>query len=250
MTLVELLVAGVVLTMIVGAMVALAKTVQVGADYAHGRGEIAQHGRVVIDRIERAVRTAHATPTEPGVAVVTRIVGAHALPDTLVVWRGDANVDAVPQASEIVVYAPNYSQPQELLELTFPGDATTVSFSNATTLKATIDGLRSTGTQAVLTTLLHTVEPSLNSGLCGCVWFVAELHPTAGEMQNYNYGMTTWESLPWPQGWNSSTTAMRQAWVRLEVQLKPDENAATVGEQRGDHAAFFGSATLAIGVKK
>ena len=86
LTLAELLVAATIMLMIATAVGTLASAVKSTNDYCHGYTVAAQHARVALSRIERAVQTATASEQFPGCLVVTEQAGSQELPSTLVVW--------------------------------------------------------------------------------------------------------------------------------------------------------------------
>ncbi len=87
LSLIELLIAATIMTMIVGVVAGLASAVRLSTRYTQSLATVSQHGRVTLERIGQAVRTAHATANEPGLVVVETTVDGWRFPDTLVVWR-------------------------------------------------------------------------------------------------------------------------------------------------------------------
>jgi hypothetical protein len=61
-----LLLATTVLTLIAGALATLASAVQVGSKHNAGMGKALQHGRVAVERIQRALNEAPANNEFPG----------------------------------------------------------------------------------------------------------------------------------------------------------------------------------------
>jgi Tfp pilus assembly protein PilV len=249
LTLVELMVAMTCMMMIVAAMGALAKAVQLSADYSYGHATANQHALVAMQRIDRNVGQAAADVTHPGAAVLADTIGSWRFPDTLVVWKSDVNQDSLPQVKELVVYCPNPQSAHELLEITAPTDSRTVSLreADAATLKPVIDALKTdaNANRVVLTELLRTATlPEDVAHPRGAVRFELELRPSASQWDSYKAGTLAWTDLPWVQGIRGATTGLRQTWVRYELQLMPGETAAG-GDPLGQQAVtFYGSATL------
>src|SRR5205823_12890163 len=87
LTLAELLVASTIMLMIATAVATLAATVHATNDFCKGYTVAAQHARVALSRIERAVQNAFANEQFAGCLVVTEQAGSQTLPSTLVVWN-------------------------------------------------------------------------------------------------------------------------------------------------------------------
>src|SRR5437667_10428887 len=110
MTLAELLVAASIMLLIAGATGTLAMTAHSANGFCQGQTACAQHGRVIINRIERAVQAAVANESFPGVLIISEQSGGSTLPSTLVVWSPTstaANPSSLPLISEIVVLSPD-----------------------------------------------------------------------------------------------------------------------------------------------
>src|SRR5437773_7261356 len=109
LTLAELLVASTIMLLIAAAVGTLASAVKSTNDYCHGYTTSAQHARVGLSRLERAVTNAFATEQFPGCLVVAEQAGSQTLPNTLVVWFPTtstvANPAGLPLISELDVYS-------------------------------------------------------------------------------------------------------------------------------------------------
>ncbi|MHB1036970.1 MAG: prepilin-type N-terminal cleavage/methylation domain-containing protein [Pirellulales bacterium] len=247
LTLVELLIAVSILTLIAGVLGGLSRAVQMGFDYSQGHGMATQHARVTIERITRIVNEAVATEDYPGAWVVDEAINATSYPDALVVWRPanrvPANPAGPPRFSELVIFAPDPAAPSRLVEFTVPNDIAAVPpLSDTTAWRAAVDTIRHAGgaTKTVLTDLVSASAASGStlaapSGLR----FESTLRPSAAEWAEYKLGTRTWKNLTWAQGVYGSKTGLRQAWVRLSLQLVP---GTTV--EAGQVDPFFGSAAL------
>lgn len=248
LTIVEVLVSATITASVVGTLAALAMAVQQNALHQHDYGQAVQHARVALDRIARSVETATATANYPGAVVVFEQVGAHRFPDTLVVWRPAAaptNPAGPPLARELVMFCPNPTAPHELVEITFPGNATPVELNdtlNTSSGRALVQSLKTstTAVKTVLTPWLRTAMPGASGALRGAVRFEAALRPAASQWAENRAGTRAWDAIDWPQGIFSPQVGLRQVWVQTELHLQPGGAAAT---NRGP-VPFFGSAAL------
>jgi prepilin-type N-terminal cleavage/methylation domain-containing protein len=233
LTLVELLIAISIISMAAVALGTLARATQISAAYVEGHASAAQHARVTSERIQRAVQTCTASETFPGAMLMAEDVGGIRFPDTLVVWKPDAGANAanpagLPRFCELVVFCPNPSAPNELLEITSRSDPRTVPALTATSQWATELSALKLGyvsKKVVLTDLLRTASASTGGVPRGCARFETRLRPSATELASYRAGTTPWDQLSWPQHWFGETTGMRQTWVRWELQLMPNSRS-------------------------
>ena len=255
LTLIELLSAMMIMTMIVGTLGAMAKAVFVSSEYGQGHAATSQHARVAIDRIGRAVRGAYASELHPGFGVLDDQVGVWRFADTLVVWRPRVtpstptaepfHAEGPPRFNELVVFCPDPDEPNKLIELTAADGDTrdmlpATLFSDVETLKRS-----NASKKVVLTDLLHTA--AINAGLSeqrGAVRFEVEVSPTEQQWADYEAGSLAWGDLPWVQGVYSSKTGLRQVWVRIEMQLTPAAAAAVSEKEQLPPVPYFGSAAL------
>lgn len=252
MTLAELLIAVSLMVIVVGTLAALAKGIQQGFEYTEGHGLATQHARVVLDRIASKVREATANEQFPGVIVVAESVGSWRFPDTLVVWHPDgdpADPDGLPRYNELVIYCPNWSRPNQLVEITAPGDTRTVPPVTDRAQWATeIEAIKRSDSSRVvtLTGLMRTglAPESATTSWRGAVRFETRLRPSESEWDEYKAGNLDWAALAWVQGICGSQTGLRQVWLRTELQLMPGETAAAGQSAGGQAVPFLGSAAL------
>lgn len=263
---IELLMVTTILVMMAGAMAALASVVQSGSEFNHENNVVTQYGRVALERIERAVASATASNEFPGCFVYSEQLGGWTYPDTLIVWyplKPAVNPDGLPLVDELVVFCPNPKVPSELLE---------IRLNNATGAAPALDD--AIGWQALmaefklgehaqrvpLSDLLRVATPTTDgaAGTRGVVRFDVQLRPSAAQWSEYEAGSRAWEDLSWAQGIRGSTTAMRQTWCRIELQLQPrrSSQAGISGSGAGTPEAgtseadaqttipFFGSGTV------
>jgi len=252
MTLVETLLALAIVSMIAVAMAGLATAVQVNNRYTEGHAVAVQHARVALERIERMASEATANEQFPGFLVIEDYVGTWRFPDTLVVWHPRAGTSAadprgLPRFSELVLYYPEPRQPAQFLEVTLPDDTRTVpSPDDAAAWTTEIARIKDgrLGQRVVVTDRVRACVASNGSNAAprGAVRFESRLRPSADEWSQYRKGTLPWQKLSWVQGIYGSRTGLRQAWLRIELQLTPRGSADSPDTEPA--AAFFGSAAL------
>jgi len=252
MTLLELLIAMSIMAMIVIALGVMAHGIQQAYEYTEGYGTATQHARVALDRIIKTVGEATANEQFPGFIVLAEKEGVWRFPETLVVWRpSGAAVDpkGLPRFNELVIYCPDANNPGKLVEITVPSDTRIVPpVSDQTQWTTEIQAIkRSPSAQIVaLTTLLRTCTTTVGIApkLRGAVRFESRLHPTDDQWAQYKAGTLPWDDVWWVQGMFGSQTGLRQAWLRMELQLTPGAQWVA-SDPRGQRAVpFFGSAAV------
>lgn len=244
-TLAEVLVASGVTVMIAGAMAVMATGVEQTARYTFALEEAHQHARVALERIQAAVQGAASSPTNPPVAVLSDVSGAYTFPETLVVWKADGG-DDVPQASELVVFCANPSNPKELWELTNPSDPQAVSMIDTTALATLVSAMKSSGTtrKTVLTTLLRSCTSHDLGAPKPAVRFTLAMRPSTTEWSQYQASTLAWSDLSWAQGIYGTKCGLRQVRVRCELQVIPDDDDDGVAAAETSAVPFLGSATM------
>ena len=234
LTLLELMIAMAVSTILVGALAVLASATRQTSDFNSGQSAAVQHARVVHERLQRFVGEAYATETYPGVVVVDETVSGHRYCDTVVIWHpsgAPTNAAGPPLVNELIIIGPDPTDPRRLMEFTAPTDTRTIQLNDAslnTTSGRTLIGsikAASTTIKTLLTPLVRTASTGngSTSSLRAAVRFECELHPTTAEMTTYRGGSLAWEDVAWPQGWFSTSCGMRQIWLRSELQLVSEE---------------------------
>jgi len=260
------MVAVTILTMVVGTLGVLSRGVQETYQYAEDYSTVTQHARVALERIAAAVREASASERFPGAIVVADEEGSWRFPDTLVVWRPDgaaADADGLPRFDELVVFCPHPAVPNQLVEITVPGDTRTVPpVENQARWLTEIEAIKRSRSvrQVALTDLLRTANllPSAKSTSAsrwasqpasmlgssrGAVRFEIRLRPSALEWTDYRNDKLNWDELAWVQGIFGSQTGLRQVWVRTELQLVSAPQPAD-DSMAEESIPFFGSAAL------
>jgi prepilin-type N-terminal cleavage/methylation domain-containing protein len=254
-TLIELLIAIGILTMTV-ALGMMARAVEISYEYNEGYGVAAQHARVALDRITKAVCGATHSSDYPGAWVTQDTLGSFTFPDTLVIWQPPSgtpvNSAGPPLANELLLICPDPSAANALVEITAPSDARTMPSptTDAASFKTFIDSIKTeSGIQKTqLTNLMRTAVPS-GGATRGCLRFVATYNPTDAEISSYKAGTTTWSNLPWAQGFSSPNAGMRQIWIRTELQMMPPGVSLVTNASAKHTVPFFGSAAYYCKVK-
>lgn len=254
LTLVELLMASAVMSIIVAVTGTLALAVRQGWEASQGHAEVCQQSRVVLDRIRRQVQGAYASATHPGFGVVSTTVGSYSFPDTLVIWAPTGGVPSSatgpPLVRECIFVCPDPANPSQLVEITASNDSRSLPLDsqlNTSTYRTLVDGVKtaSTSRKVVLTTLLRTAVPvGSTNGSRGAVRFVQVLAPTASEWSSYQAGTLSWANLNFPQGVKGQTVGLRQSRLKIELQMvSPLLTSATAGAAE-NIIAVPGSAAL------
>lgn len=252
LTLVELLVAAAIMAIVVAALAFLAKAVYMGADYSTGHGEAIQHARVTLERITRMANEATTSPEFPGMLVLVSEEGDDRYPDTLIVWHPTTKAfdpDGLPRFKELVIFCPKVGRPNELIELTAPGDTRTVpDYTDLNDWAEEIEALRNSSAtrQTVLTDLVRTAL-AVGGGTATrrpCVRFDLRLRPSAADLAQFEASDVEWKKLPWVQNIYSESLGLRQVWLRTELQLMPGHPPAESSGVVARAIPFFDSASV------
>lgn len=255
LTLLELMIAMSVSTILVGALAVLASATRQTSDFNSGQSSAVQHARVVHDRLQRFVNEAYATEAYPGVVVVDETVNSNRYCDTVVIWHptGDpTNAAGPPLVKELIIIGPDPNDPKRLLEFTAPTDTRTIQLNeaslNTTSGRTLISSIKtaSTTVKTLLTPLVRTASTGAtgSNATRAAIRFECELHPTTAELTSFRGGSLAWEDIAWPQGWFSSSCGMRQIWLRSELQLvSEDYNADGTLPDTAVGLPFLGSAS-------
>lgn len=251
MTVVELVFALMIMAIVAAALQAMVGSVQVANDYSQGYGTATQHARVALGRIESAVHAAYGKSVYPGVWVTADTDGQWTYPNTLIVWEPSgtpANPSGPPLVQELVIFCPDPNAPNDLVQLTVPGNTTQVPTTNTASLTSLVNSLKtsSSATKIVLTNLLQvaSVADSATAGSTSrsAAQFVVTLTPSAASWSSYLAGSTAWANLNWAQGMCSSAEGRRQVWLRSEIQLVPGVNWTGENAAAATPIPFLGSA--------
>jgi hypothetical protein len=253
---VELLAVSAILLMMAGTLGSLAMSVQNTSQYQFSRGVALQHGQVTLVRLRRTIEAATANNSFPGFAVFAERVGADTFPETLVVWRPAAaavDPNGMPRINELIVYTPNPSALNELLEITKPLDLRVApSLADANAWQQELNSFRtsSDAQRVVVTDLLRVAAVRNGAGPVtarAALRFEAVRRPSATQWGAFLGGTVAWESLPWVQGIYSQNVGLCQSRCRIELQLRPGD---TTDNHRDLAIPFFGSAAVYFSLTK
>lgn len=261
LTLVELLMAATITSLLSIVLGGLVMAVQTAKTHTEGLEDATRQAQAACNRIrfmvsEAGVYQVDGEPTTPGLAVVEHQWSVHDLPDVLVVWSGGRNggmgeagvQHRRPRVEELLVYAPHPDAPHRLVELAWPGDRSTIDFRDPD-FDRTIRSLVSSGEgEEVL--LSERIRVSLLSGWVGAtgaevgnVRFDLTWTPDDSELSSTAPGTEEWFDLPWIRGVVSPRSGMRQATIRIELQIEPRHGQPSRSETTPIAVPFFGSAS-------
>jgi prepilin-type N-terminal cleavage/methylation domain-containing protein len=252
MSLPELLAAMTILLLIAGALGSVASAVRSSNAYCSGQSQAAQHARVALVRIEHHLSTAMANEQFPGCRVFATSVSGSTYPDTIVIWKPlttALNPTGLPRVNELVLYTPNASSPNELLEIRDTTNSAAVPSANANSAWDTlVNQLKSnsTATRTVITTKLHTARPNSGHALRGALRFLLLAGPTDAQWAAYRAGTTTWDNLDWPLDRYGSRYGSRVIVCHIEMQMDASDGVTATGHV----VPFFGSSSFSYQVSR
>ena len=264
LTLVELLVALVVVSLIAAATAGLAQAIGQLASAASDVSGTADEAKMVLGFVEGLVREAHGSHAFPGLAVFAdEPTGQY--PDTLVVWSPEdepADPSGLPLFSEIVVVTPHPDDAGRLLVLEDRTDQRPVPpLSDIDAWQAALDAWRRTlaDSATVLTTRLHV--PGWDANGAGgaapladyrpALRFYVESRPSPDEWDAYRAEQAAWDELRWPLGLVDRERGTARTRCRIEIQLRTDGGAGAGGEPRSTPVLVFaGSEAASFVVEK
>ncbi|MBS0205231.1 MAG: prepilin-type N-terminal cleavage/methylation domain-containing protein [Planctomycetes bacterium] len=189
-----------------------------------------------------------------GIGIVSTSWSTYQAPTTLVIWSGGANggMNAVgtqsrlPVASELVIYAPDSTNPARFVEVTFPGNSTAVDF-RASTFSTTIQSLISSSSRQAVLLSDHLATVASLQGFAGASLSVGNARfeltttPTDSQISAVTVGSQEWNDLPWGQGLVGADRALRTTNLRIELNLVPDPKSLTTDNGYSTAVPYFGS---------
>ncbi|MFI4876724.1 MAG: PilW family protein [Blastopirellula sp. JB062] len=247
MTLVEMLVATAIMGLMAAALSTIALAVQMAHQYAAEQGLMAQHARVIIERIQRTASGAHASEAFPGVQVITYFDSTYAFPQAIAIWNPTSaphDPDGLPRIGELKFFAADPDQPNLLLEFQATGDAR-VAPTTSVAWRTLIDELLADEDVEKIELTDLIAAPKLTPGAArsySTLRFELRLRPDESEMEEMRAGDVTWDSLRWPLRSYGDDAGVRQVWLAFQLQIAPDVAAAQQDETHEEASPFFGSA--------
>lgn len=255
MTLAEMLVATAIMGMMAAALSTIALAVQMAHEYASDQGIMAQHARVIIERIQRSFSDAIASEDFPGAQVVTYYDSTYPFPQAIAIWNPTglaAEPDGWPRVDELKFFAADPDSPNRLLEFQATGDSRTAPTTSAGWQSLIEELLANADVEKVeLTDMI--AAPKLVAGAAtsySTLRFEMRVRPDLTEVADMRDGVQTWESLRWPQRSYGSSSGTRQSWVAFQFQVAPDATAAQESSVNPEAAPFFGSAAIFYAIEK
>ena len=170
-------------------------------------------------------------PTTLGIAILTTTAGTYQAPTKLVVWSGGSNggmnasglKTRLPLASEIVVYTPDPTTPSRLIEMTFPGNTTSIDFRSSGFSTSIASLMQTTNRQSIrLCDRLHVTPGTTGAPNIGNIRFEMTTNPSDSQISGVSVGSQAWNDLPWGQGLVGADRALRTTNVRIEMLLDPN----------------------------
>jgi hypothetical protein len=154
-------------------------------------------------------------------------------------------LDRLPEVGELLVYTPDPDDAGRLVEIAFPGVTTQIDFEDAG-FEATVRTLIESADAEAVTLcdrIRATQLPLASAPDLANVRFELALTPDEDELAAAAPGTDDWMNLPWPQGIASSEIGVRQATLRVELQVEPRSIPVADSETKSTALPFFGSAT-------
>lgn len=258
LTLAELLMAMTITAILSIVLGGLVLAVQTTRQHSEGLDTATSQAQAALDRVRYMVSQAGVyretgQPTTLGLAVVTRHWNADEVPNILVVWSGGRNggmADAgtqsrLPAINELVFYTADPANPGRFVEIVIPGDASTIDFQAADFAADIRFLIQSAGAET--TRLCDRIricgDPQSVNGGTGGVWFDLRWTPDDDALSSVAPETTQWIELGWAQGIASSGQGLRQATLRVELQLERMESTAPGVDSKVSSIPFYGSAS-------
>jgi prepilin-type N-terminal cleavage/methylation domain-containing protein len=260
-TLIELLIAITITSMLSVVLGGLVMAVQSAREHTEGLEEATAQAQAALERIKYMVSQAgvyeiDSSPTALGLAVVSREWSTYSLPQILVVWSGgreggmaDAGTQTrLPVVNELVIYTYDPDDPQRLVELVVEDDSSDIDFTAAGFADTVLALIESESAEKLLLcdrlrrSVLAGAVPFSDPGV-GHVFFEIETLPSDDSIAAATPGTSDWNGLLWSQGVVSSDSGMRQATLRMEVQVEPHRYEVSGAEDSPIAIPFFGSAS-------
>jgi prepilin-type N-terminal cleavage/methylation domain-containing protein len=261
LTLIELMMAMTITSMLSFVLGGLVMAVQSARDYTQGMEDASMQAQATFERIKRVVADAgvYQVGTDRpklGIAIVPRQWQLFSLADTLVVWNGGRNgglgqqgeLNRVPNVNEFTVYTPDLQNPSRLLEVTFPGFNYPLDFRNSQfdlgiqLLVASVYAEPALLSDRIRVNRLQITSggTTLTSPSMGAIHFEIVESPTEAQLSSTTVGSAAWNALPWSQSIVGANFGMRQATVRMELQMQQTAEVASTSLSSA-YTPYFGS---------
>ncbi len=259
-TLLELILALFITSLVIVSMSGLLMAVQNAWSVSKNYQDVGIQGRAILDRIRWMVGQAGtyrigSGNVQLGMAVISRSVDGVVLPETLVIWSGGRSggiqskrqpAISLPKVNELVIYTPDPSAPNNLIEIQIASNSSTIDFGSvsfSSTIQSLISG-SATSDRLSLTSRLRTCRVSQSGSLLGNLRFELIQRPSDEQVATTLIGSDQWYALPWAQGMGFSRGGLRTASLRLEIQLETAQGAIYVGESSPTSLPILGNASV------
>ena len=255
LSLVELLMSLTITALLSVVFGSLMLAMQMAWQHSGGISSCNAEARVALSRIRYMLSQAgtYRNPgasQQVGVAVVGTPVNGSTLPQTLVVWSGGRTggmssqglQSRLPLISELVIYAPDPGDSSHLIEVVAGTNTNSIDFADpnfANTIRSLL-----TAPQLDKVLLCDRIRRTNLSGtIVGNVHFEMFQTPSDTEIASTTAGTTAWNDLTWSQGIVASDSGLRQATVRMELQLESALGAPVLTTSSPTALPFLGSAS-------
>jgi prepilin-type N-terminal cleavage/methylation domain-containing protein len=228
MTLVELMIAASVMSLVAVAMGGLVQAVDTARIYIDGMHESSAQGRFAVDRIRSAVERSGTYRIGSGATVAgIQVVWNDDQPEMLVAWTGgretsladQSPLTRLPKANELIIYAPDPDGPHRLVEVVVPAASSEIDFADPG-FPTRIRQLVATSTSDERATLCDRVRVALkDSKVTAALRFEMETTPEDTLVASTSTGTSAWRALPWYAGMCSTSSGLRQKLIRIEIQV-------------------------------
>lgn len=259
-TLAELLIAMTITSMLSVVLGGIVMAVETAWQYSAGLEDATTQASAALERLRYMVSHAGVYRTSdgmtPGIAVVEHRVGTTRLPDVLVIWSGgrhgglrsDRPHERLPRIDELVFYTCRPGAPEQLVEITIPGNTNALDFRADNFGDTVRQILASEGVQAVLLCdrIRTSAAPTIGfdgPAAVGNVRFELIETPSDEDLNQVMPGGLEWYGLAWAQGIVGRDWGLRQITLRIELQVETRLNAPSGTATTTTSVPFFGSAT-------
>jgi hypothetical protein len=187
--------------------------------------------------------------------------GVELLPDVLVVWSGGRNggmaaagvQERLPTIDELLVYTYDPQETSALVEIAFPDNSGEIDFRDSGFTSQILSLIASSDAEKTL--LCDRIRGSqlfdsndylaeyFGSTTYVNIRFELSQTPDDSELQTVSAATSGWYELGWAQGIVASDLGMRQATLRMELQISRKSPSAPDADSSVQTIPFFGSAS-------
>jgi len=252
LSLAELLVASAVMGIICLSFGTLAMSVQMANEYSQEKNLMGQHARVILQRVQRAMQESHATESFPGILPISYYYASYDFPQAIAVWdpTGVA-LGSYPRVDELVIFAADPDQPNQLLEIRNPSDTRAApGLTDESAWRTLVADLIDSSSSEIV-----EISDLIRAGKAGSneystLRFETRMVPSDAEIAAARAGTVDWEDLNWATSIYSSQAGIRQVWCHFQWQLVPSSEISEHGRLQEQAVPFFGSSAIYYQVTK